>query len=167
MRDQTQNKPAASPRRYKMPCVTRLASLSAIITAGFVAVSSAPARAGFRYFSADNSIRATSPNIFDNASPDMEFSKLSDAFLNPAGEEAFANSRFLTAYTQAATPGSIIGVGFGDIDPIAQVSNSAPQATDTPPLLIPVPTAISSGLCGLLVLALLAVPRRLRRRLFQ
>ena len=97
----------------------------------------------------------------------MEFSKLPGAFLNPAGEEAFANSRFLTTYTQVATPGSIIGVGFGDTDPIAQVSNSVPQAIATPPLLIPVPTAISSGLCGLVALALLAVPRRLRRRLFQ
>ncbi len=52
-------------------------------------------------------------------------------------------------------------------DNVDNVNVAASSKREEVPLLIPLPTAISSGMCGLLAIAILVAPERFRRRLFR
>jgi hypothetical protein len=66
--------------------------------------------------------------------------------------------------TDAAAPAT---VAWNFSDPTESTSSGLPESRLAPPLLIPLPTAVSAGAWGLLVVAILMGARRtLRRRLF-
>jgi hypothetical protein len=54
--------------------------------------------------------------------------------------------------------------GWSFADPTQTLTNAAPKE-GAPPLLIPVPTAVSAGAAGLAILALIGASSRLRRRI--
>lgn len=48
----------------------------------------------------------------------------------------------------------------------AGLTDTGPQSQEAQPLLIPLPSAMSTGICGLLAISVIGARRRLRRRLF-
>ena len=50
--------------------------------------------------------------------------------------------------------------------PSLQATSVEPRPNPIVPLLIPLPTAVTSGVCGLLAIAAMVMPRRMRRRIF-
>jgi hypothetical protein len=155
----TRNEPAALPRGDLFFSHKRAAAASVLVAAS-VALSSAPAQAGFGYFSVDN-LSETTPASATEQPANVEF-KLPSIVRNPHAE--LAGNHSISSNSDIQVYG--VGGSFSAGDPISQVNNAIPPTSPTPPLLIPVPTAISSGLCGLIILALLATPRWIRRRLF-
>jgi hypothetical protein len=144
--------------------MARLA-LTAVVSGAVVVFSSAPAIAGFRYFSADHFSAGDLSNATADG-PATNSGLLAKTILDFDEDAVQADARFLASPSEP-TPSVAIGDAFGISSAMEQIADATPSASQTPPLLIPVPTAISSGLCGLLVLAVLAASRWMRRRVFR
>jgi hypothetical protein len=145
-------------------------SMAGLVVAVACALSSASATAGIREYSKDSpdsSAQQTSPvpgsvtvplSPVSATSDDVKFSpgRVDLLLSDPAADNSFSRSLYL-ATNSAPSPATGAKVA-------AELPSAAPKSGKNP-LLIPLPTAISAGTCGLIALALLLAPKRLRRRL--
>lgn len=145
-------------------------SLAGLVLVVACAFSSATAAGGIREYSKENSDSAAEQSSADPdsvalplrpANPVSDEVKLVpdriDSLLNdPSADNSFSRSLFLANNPAPSLEAS---------DKTEVVVPAASPKTAKSPLLIPLPTAISAGMSGLIALALLLAPRRLRRRI--
>jgi hypothetical protein len=146
-------------------------SMASFVVVAACAFTSATASAGIREYSEDNPNSAAQQTssfagsvmaTYSPVRPDSDAGKFApgriDLLLSdPSADNSFSRSLFLA---NNPTPAVARGIDKS----VAELPGAAPKSGKNA-LLIPLPTAISAGTSGLIALALLLAPQRLRRRL--
>jgi hypothetical protein len=161
---------AASALRTPASCPMRW-PLASLVLATSCVLSSAGAQAGLREYSAQDEDSIGSANSViarpaSNTLPPLNAHLNDDIKSVFKPIESYLNSSLTT---DLSSPSLVLSDNSGGSTPAVAGDDTAPTKPIAPksqnplPLLIPLPTAVSAGACGLSVLALLLSSPRLRR----